>query len=268
MCRLVIYKGIGTSISKVVLDPPHSLFKQSYDANEMLSGRLNADGFGFGWYNRTLDSAPAVYINTQPIWHDVNVPRMMNKISSELIFAHVRGASDGMPVTSTNTHPFCYKNFLFMHNGAIDDFRTKIFPEIAGNIHPSLWDQIKGNTDSEHVFGLWLSFLDAAKKTTCTLNEQVAALRKTVSHLEISANKNKIDMVLNIGISDGIHVIAMRHHLGNRKATLYYLDDSTAFRGGKVIASEKLNDETNWKTVPERSIVTIDSNNALQILPL
>ncbi|KAB2877815.1 ergothioneine biosynthesis protein EgtC [bacterium] len=268
MCRLVIYKGGALPISKIVLDPPHSLFKQSYEADEMLSGRLNADGFGFGWYHRTLDPSPAIYTNTQAIWHDVNVLRMMNKISSELIFAHVRGASEGMPVTSTNTHPFSYRNFLFMHNGAIDDFRTKVFPAIAPDIYAPLWDHIKGNTDSEHVFGLWLSFLSAENKATFTLNEQVAALRKTISHLEIIANKNKIDMVLNIGISDGINVIALRHHFGSRKATLYYIDDSAVFPGAKIIASEKLNDEKNWKTVPERSFVTIDSNNALEILPL
>ncbi|MBL7961718.1 ergothioneine biosynthesis protein EgtC [bacterium] len=268
MCRLVIYKGVSLPISNLVLDPSHSLFKQSYEANEMLSGRLNADGFGFGWYHPALDPSPAIYTNTQAIWHDVNVPRMMNKIASELFFAHVRGASDGMPVTSTNTHPFSYRNFLFMHNGAIDDFRTKIFPAIVPDIHASLWDHIKGNTDSEHVFGLWLSFLNAADKTTFTLSEQVTALRKTISHLEIIAKKNKIDMVLNIGISDGNHVIALRHHFGHRKATLYYIDKSSVFPGAIVVASEKLNDEENWKTVPERSLVTIGPNSELAILPL
>lgn len=268
MCRLVIYKGPAIPISKLALGPPHSIFKQSYDAKEMLSGRLNADGFGFGWYNNALDSSPAVYTNTKAIWHDVNVPRMMNKISSELIFAHVRGASDGMPVTLTNTHPFCYQNFLFMHNGSVDDFRTKIFPEIPNDIHPSLWDHIKGNTDSEHIFGLWLSFLNAANNRTFTLNEQVNALRKTILYLEIIANKKKIDMVLNIGISDGINVIATRHHFGSRKATLYYIDNSSTFPGAKIIASEKLDDEPNWKTVPERSLVTIDANNKLKISTL
>lgn len=267
MCRLVVYKGTALPINKLVFEPPHSLFRQSHDAKEMLSGRLNADGFGIGWYTRTLDPSPAVYTNTQAIWQDVNIQRIVNKISSDLIFAHVRGASEGMPVTTTNTHPFCYKNFLFMHNGAVDNFRTKVFPALAPDIHPSLWDHIKGNTDSEHIFGLWLSFLNAENNESFTLNEQVSALRNTISHLEAIATKNKIEMVLNIGISDGISVIAARHHFGNRKATLYYIEDSAAFPGAKIVASEKLNDEPNWKIVTERSIVTVDANNKLEILP-
>lgn len=267
MCRLVIYKGPALPISKILLEPPHSLFKQSYEAKEMLSGHLNADGFGIGWYNPELGSAPALYTNTQPIWHDMNLPRMMNKISSRIIFGHVRGASDGMPVTSTNTHPFCYKNFLFMHNGAVDDFRAKIFPQIASRIDPLLWDHIKGNTDSEHVFGLWLTFLNAPRDGSFTLHEQVNALHDTVAFLESVAEKEQIDMVLNIGISDGNTILATRYHFGKRKATLYYIEDSMEFPQAKIIASEKLDDNSNWKMVPERSMVTIDGSNTLKIIP-
>lgn len=267
MCRLVIYKGPALPISKILLEPPHSLFKQSYEAKEMLSGHLNADGFGIGWYNPELGSAPALYTNTQPIWHDMNLPRMMNKISSRIIFGHVRGASDGMPVTSTNTHPFCYKNFLFMHNGSVDDFRTKLFPPIARRIDPLLWDHIKGNTDSEHVFGLWLTFLNASKTGPFSLQEQIGALRKTITFLESTVQKEETDMVLNVGISDGNSIIATRFHFGKRKATLYYIDDANEFPQAKIIASEKLNDNPNWKIVPERTVITVDENNALSILP-
>lgn len=267
MCRLVLCKGPAVPISKIVLEPPHSLFKQSYDAKEMLSGSMNADGYGIGWYNPPLGTTPALYTQTQPIWHDANLPRMMDKISSGIILAHVRGASDGMPVTTTNTHPFAYKNFLFMHNGSIDHFRATIFSELAPNIHTALWDHIKGNTDSEHVFGLWLSYLDAPNKERCTLSEQVQALRKTISFLEALAGRKKIDAVLNLGISDGINVMATRYHFGKRKASLYYIENAATFPASTIIASEKLDDDTNWKPVPERSIVTIDEKNTLTILP-
>lgn len=267
MCRFAIYKGPAIRINRVLMDPPHSLVKQSFEAKEMLSGHLNADGFGIGWYNPELGPTPALYTNTQPIWHDLNLPRMMDNISSGIILGHVRGASDGMPVTATNTHPFCYKNFLFMHNGAVDDFRSKIFPQIARKIDPLLWDHIKGNTDSEHVFGLWLSFLNTPRGEDFTLPAQVNALHETISFLESVAKKEQIDMVLNMGISDGSAVLATRYHFGKRKATLYYIEGSRELPQAKIIASEKLDDDTNWKTVPERSIVTIDENSILKILP-
>ncbi len=271
MCRLVIYKGAEIPISRLIFDPPHSVFKQSFDAKEMLSGNMNADGFGIGWYNHALNRSPAVYTNTAAIWNDFNAPRIMNKISSGLIFAHVRGASDGMPVTMTNTHPFAYRNFVFMHNGAIDEFPELVFPEIAGRINSRLWAHVKGNTDSEHFFALWLSHLDWKQLHSdkgVPLKAQIAALRETIRFLETIAKKKKIEMVLNLGISDGENIIAARYHFGKRKATLYVIGDSKRFPRSKIIASEKLFADTRWKTVPERSLVAIDKKNNLSIQSL
>jgi glutamine amidotransferase len=265
MCRLVIYKGSPLPLHKLIIEPPHSLIRQSYDAREMLSGSMNADGFGIGWYQPDLDPAPAVYTNPQPIWNDANLPRMANKISSGIIFGHVRGASEGMPVNSANTHPFGYKNFMFMHNGSIDEFRSKVYPEIASRIRPELWDHIKGNTDSEHVFGLWLSYLGATEDRAYSLEEQTEALRKTIAYLETIAEREKIDIVLNIGITDGVHVIATRYHFGKRKATLYYVENAADYPASVVIASEKFNEDPAWRPVPERSIITIDTRNRLVV---
>lgn len=267
MCRLVIYKGTKISVNKLIIDPPHSLIRQSYDAREMLSGSMNADGFGIGWYQPDLDPTPAIYTNPRPIWNDVNIPRMVNKIASGIVFGHVRGASEGMPVNSANTHPFCYKNFMFMHNGSIDEFRSKIYPEINALIRPEMWDHIKGNTDSEHVFGLWLSFLGATEDRAFSLAEQTEALRKTISSLESMADRKKIDMVLNIGITDGVHVIATRYHFGKRKATLYYIENAAEYPNSVIIASEKFNDDAAWRPVPERSMITIDAVNGFRISP-
>jgi glutamine amidotransferase len=266
MCRFAIYRGPEIPISRFVLDPPHSIFKQSYEAEEMLSGRMNADGFGIGWYNPRLDETPALYRSTAAIWNDPNLPKMMNKISSEVILAHVRGASDGMPVTMPNTHPFVFRNFIFMHNGAIDEFRKLIFPEIVNEINPSLWDHIKGNTDSEHLFALWLSRLKGwPSEKADDRDRQLDVLRETVQFLEALATKKKIDMVLNLGISDGENIIAARYHFGKRKATLYYIEDPRTFPKAKIIASEKLFDDANWKAVPERSMVALTKENNLSL---
>jgi ergothioneine biosynthesis protein EgtC len=268
MCRLAIYKGPEIPLSRFILDPPHSIFTQSYEADEMLSGRTNADGFGIGWYNLKLGPTPALYRSTTAIWNDSNLPRMMNKISSEIILAHVRGASDGMPVTSTNTHPFSFNNYMLMHNGAIDEFRKSIFPEILKEINPSLWEFIKGNTDSEHLFALWLSRLDGwPSGRTDGLDRQLNALRETVQFLEVVARRKKIDMVLNLGISDGENIIATRYHFGKRKATLYYIENSKSFPNSNIIASEKMFDDSHWQAVPERSFVVLTKENRLSIHP-
>lgn len=271
MCRIAMYKGPAIPISKIVVEPPHSLVRQSYDAREMLSGSSNADGFGIGWYHLNLSEKPAIYRNPAPITTDLNVPNMFNSISGEIILAHVRGASDGMPVSWTNTHPFSYHQFLFMHNGSVDEFRTQIYPDFFPLIRPSVWGCIKGNTDSEHVFGLWLSNLDENRLKdgdAFTLKEKTDALKKTILQLEELAAIKKTDIVLNIGLTDGHDLVAVRHHFGKRKATLYYLENAEDFSGGHLVASEKLFDDPNWKMIPEKSFLTIDRQNRLRIEPV
>lgn len=51
-----------------------------------------------------------------------NLNRLAEKIVSPLMFAHVRAAYPGMPVSEQNCHPFMYNNYLWMHNGVIGGF--------------------------------------------------------------------------------------------------------------------------------------------------
>jgi hypothetical protein len=56
-------------------------------------------------------------------WNNMNLIRISEKIKSKLVFAHVRAASPGFPITETNCHPWCYGKFLWMHNGYIAQFK-------------------------------------------------------------------------------------------------------------------------------------------------
>ena len=51
MCRLLAYLGPSIALNRLISEPEHSLVVQSYAPREMTSGRLNADGFGFAWYD-------------------------------------------------------------------------------------------------------------------------------------------------------------------------------------------------------------------------
>ena len=41
---------------------------------------------------------------------------------SPVIFAHVRAAYPGMPVSEQNCHPFQFGRYLWMHNGVVGGF--------------------------------------------------------------------------------------------------------------------------------------------------
>ena len=77
---------------------------------------------------------------------------------SPVCIGHLRhqGSCVGIP-NYFNTHPFRYGPFIFCHNGKINDFSIHK-NTLWKSIHPRLRSQIKGQTDSEYLFFLLLSF--------------------------------------------------------------------------------------------------------------
>ena len=96
---MVAYLGkTERPLSSLVLDPQHSLLVQSYAPKEMMSGVVNADGFGVGWYAPEVDGEPAVYRSNAPIWADRSFASIAPRVRSSTIFAAVRSATPGLPV--------------------------------------------------------------------------------------------------------------------------------------------------------------------------
>ncbi|MGD8935613.1 MAG: class II glutamine amidotransferase, partial [Thiogranum sp.] len=150
MCRIAAYLGETIALEKFLLEPPHSLLVQGWAPRELRYARLNADGFGFSWY--TEDGRPAVYVNPAPIWTDPNLPHLAHGLSSDLWLASVRSASPGNPVNHANTQPFVDAEFLFDHNGLIDDFHSKVRQRLVADIDAAYLPPILGNTESEYLF--------------------------------------------------------------------------------------------------------------------
>ncbi len=122
MCRLVVYRGHRRPLllASLLTQPTHSIIKQSINSRERSLGAVNGDGFGIGFYDERLGDArprPCVFVGTTPAWNNANLHRLADHIVSTLLFAHVRAASPGLPTNEANCHPFCYGQFLFMHNG-------------------------------------------------------------------------------------------------------------------------------------------------------
>ena len=49
---------------------------------------------------------PQVFTSITPAWNNENLNRLATKLESGVIFAHVRAAYPGMPVSEQNCHPF------------------------------------------------------------------------------------------------------------------------------------------------------------------
>jgi len=153
MCRFIAYMGNPALLHDILVKPTNSLINQSMHAQES-EHPLNGDGFGLGWYEHSIDDTPGLFKSTQPAWNNLNLVSLTGKIKSSLFFAHIRAASQG-GVANDNCHPYSFNNLLFMHNGTIHGFQI-IKRHIRKNLDDDIDDWIKGQTDSEHFFALFI----------------------------------------------------------------------------------------------------------------
>jgi len=121
MCRLAIYIGPQLSLENLLLKPEYGLMEQSWGPKEMNEGKLNADGYGFAWFNN--GNQPASYRNPMPIWTDINLESLARTLTASQWFANVRSATVGLDVSHANTQPFTDEKFIYLHNGYIKDFK-------------------------------------------------------------------------------------------------------------------------------------------------
>jgi ergothioneine biosynthesis protein EgtC len=255
MCRFVAYLGQPTPLARVISEPEHSLVVQSYRPAEMTSGVVNADGFGVGWYNRALDPTPCVYTNTTPIWSDRNLPGLSRHVASGCIFANVRSATPGLAVDQSNCQPFAYRQFLFMHNGYIERFRTALMRRVRQSLRDEYYAAVVGSTDSEHVFALLLNHLHEQPVTVWTIAEAVGAATRQLHEWAAPA---RLHVALNLAVTDGGCVVASRFSTSSPAPSLYYQRDSALFPDAAVVASERLSSHGQWEVVPENGIVAFD----------
>ena len=258
MCRWLAYSGAPILLEDVLFKTDHSLIDQSLHASDP-SATTNGDGFGIGWYGKR--DVPGVYKDIRPAWNDTNLQALAAQIESSMFLAHVR-ATTGSPVQRTNCHPFSYQKWLFVHNGLINEYE-KLHRDLAFALSPDLFPLIHGNTDSELMFLLALSFgMEGDVQTG------LARMAGLVEHTaELHGVANALQMTL--GISDGESLYAVRYstegnsrslfHSASRDATMEIAPDAGRFsRDARAIVSEPLNNlEAEWLPVPEASFLTI-----------
>lgn len=162
MCRFLVYKGKDEILlSKLILDPAHSILTQSFDSRLRLDTRRphNGDGFGVGYYtDPQLGPEPCIFTSTIPAWNCINLERLASKTTSSLIFAHVRATTEGN-LSDQNCHPFRHNGLMFMHNGGIGGW-TSVKRRLAASLNDRWFMGVQGSTDSEWAFALFLDTLD------------------------------------------------------------------------------------------------------------
>lgn len=243
MCRLAAYIGPELSLGRFLIDPPHSLVEQSWRPREMTVGHLNADGYGFGW--QAPDGSALRLTYPMPIWTDVNLPTLARSLHSGLWLAAVRGATAGFPVHPANTQPFAHDALLFMHNGHIECFSGTARGAIRRLLDEDIETTIAGTTDSEYVFALLRQIARHQPDLAGVLPELATVLTRCTSGA----------LLLNIILSDGQRVYALRYARGAQAPSLYFSRDDPDFPDATLICSEPLTAGPHWQPVPAQSVL-------------
>jgi predicted glutamine amidotransferase len=255
MCRWLAYSGSPLLIHEALYDGPNSLVNQSLHS-KLGAEPTNGDGFGVGWYG-TPDT-PGVYHSTEPAWNDENLRELAGHITSPLFFTHIRAAI-GSPVQQTNCHPFRHDNWLFMHNGYINEFPT-IKRDVALAIDPSLYPQIHGGADTEFLFYLAL--------TLGLTDDPPAAVGRAIGLIEKIAASHNVPYPFQgtIATTDGENIWAFRYSSERKSRSLFYTTDVRVLREmypdrelfqkvsdtARLVVSEPLGDVAGvWNEVPE-----------------
>jgi glutamine amidotransferase len=246
-------------------------------------GPRDALGWGIGFYQ-----SGEVLLRRRPIDErpSVNLADGVDSIRTDALIGHVRHATTGAFRTE-NTHPFRYRLWLFAHTGEIAGF-ARLRDRLLDSLPKFLKRNVRGDTDSEVFFYLFLSFLHDAghlEESRPQPRSVTGALRATLSLLDrFSAEEgfgpNRGDVLVSNGEElfavhrDGnMATIELDGRLGVEELLSQGADpnmripsvESTHF---SLVASGLDAKSPEWTPVQGRSIVTFSRSHAPHIEPL
>jgi len=259
MCRMAAYLGPTIRLDQFLTRPPHSLVVQSYAPQELVYAKVNADGYGYGWYDD--NDQPLNYRSTMPIWSDPNLESLGRGLVSDLWLAYIRSATAGHSVNPSNTQPFFDDELLFMHNGYIEDFTTQVRRDISDYLSNDIRAAIQGTTDSEYLFALLRELLSS--NTELSIEEACGEMQGLLADW-----LGDTKALLNFIISDGELLYALRHGINHDSPSLYYTTDDELFPDAQLIASERLTQDELWQPVPDHHILILSNDDPPELLSL
>ena len=278
MCRLCIYIGSNINLD-LLLEPSNSILKQSLgdpftpfleDKNPR-DHEINGDGFGLCWRKK---KELFFYKSIKPPWNDTNIYSLSKYINSNFYFTHVRAIkpfSSKTSVNEDNCHPFNYKNFIWMHNGDIKN-KVLLLNYLHKNCSLDLISNIKGTTDSEYCFYIFLSLLDDEYLNCNKKMSQDLFKDKVIECINLINNISNSESSLNFSIYDGKTLICTRYinSDSDNPPSLYYgkniILKNNTINNNIIISSEPINtNKSDWTLVQKNKMVIITYNNKIII---
>ncbi|WP_371543018.1 ergothioneine biosynthesis protein EgtC [Streptomyces sp. NBC_00554] len=242
MCRHLAFLGTEEPLGRLLVEPPHSLFRQSWAPRRQRHGTVNADGFGVGWYAEG-DPLPARYRRTGPIWGDQSFADLARVVRTTALLAAVRDATVAGADGEAAAAPFAAGPWLFSHNGAVLGWPRSLAPLVQSLPAMELLS-MEARCDSALVWALLLHRLHEG-------DDESQALADTVVEVAEAAPGSRLNLLLTNG--DSITATAWGD-------TLWYLTEP----GHRtVVASEPYDEDPRWQEVPDRTLLSATRDDVL-----
>lgn len=237
-------------------------------------------GWGLGFYQ-----GGEVLMRRRPIddRSEIDVAKVAADARTDALLGHVRAPTVGT-LRTENTHPFRYRQWLFAQTGTVSAFDT-VRDRLLHTVPEFLRSGIRGETDAEVVFHVYLSFLhDQGRLNDDVVEPQiiVEAVRQTVAVVDgMVAEIGAEPPAFNLMVTNGHAVVALhrnermavRTFVGRQDAEAVVGDDHNLRRRTpeldqmrfELVASD-LGDVAHgglgalpprWNAVPDRAIVLL-----------
>ena len=177
-------------------------------------------GWGVGFYQ-----GGEVLMRRRPIDErpEIDVARLAADVRADLVVGHVRVATVGA-LRTENTHPFRYRQWLLAQTGTVFEFE-QVHDRLVASVPEFLRGSIRGDTDAEVVFHVFLSFLhDAGRLNDGQVEPALLreALRSSVAVVDgMTAEVGGDVGQLNLMVSNGDVIVAL--HRSDREMRLRVL---------------------------------------------
>src|SRR5688572_18205174 len=191
MCRALLYLGESVVLDNLLFQPDSALVRQSY-MPKMLN-LLNLAGFGLRAWDRGSHQPEKPFFYGSPSLpvFDRNLKNLAEKVRAACVLAHVRGVaySASVEISLQNVHPFQFEGlpWALAHNGELAGM-TEMKPLLSAQVKPEFVARIRGTTDSEWIYALFVSQLTDARAEAAE-DDVFAALEKTLAIIRAARKK-------------------------------------------------------------------------------
>jgi len=164
-------------------------------------------GWGIGFFQ-----SGEILLKRRPLdeREHLDIGEMLSDVRSDIIVAHVRHATVGT-LRTNNTHPFRYRQWVFAETGTVNNF-TELRQRLYDTLPEFLQRSLRGDTDSELIFHLFLSFLHDAGKLdhpVVGVDDVFPALKSSLSLLDrIAKDEGQDPSPINILLATPDYIVA------------------------------------------------------------